>query len=131
MSPNWQNQLEEWTPDSKLHLNAKWQGQRLGLNVRAIRYGEVTDFGDTPAEDLELDPVWLLDLDASYALTDTATAWVGVHNAMDEYTDARPRDSDMNRILPYSNYSPFGFNGRFLYLRVGLDLQTRIRLRPS
>lgn len=122
VSATWENQLEEWTPDSKLHLNAKWQGRRLGVNVRAIRYGESTDFGDVPEDDLPLGPVWLLDMNASYALTDMATARMGIHNALDEYTDARPRNTPLNRILPYSNYSPFGFNGRFVYLRVGLNL---------
>ena len=127
VSTAWQNQLEEWTPDTKLHLGARWQGQRLGLDLRAVRYGKVTDFGERPEDDLELDPTWLIDLNARYALTGATTMAVGIHNMLDEYPDVRPRnmpDQPLNNVLPYSAYSPYGFNGRYAYLRLSVDFST-------
>ncbi len=123
----WQNQLEDWAPDSKLHLQARWQRERYSLDLRVQRYGKVTDYGDTPADDLDLDGTWLVDLNAQYALTDSMTAGLGIQNLLDEYPDVPPRDipdKPYNNILPYSNYSPYGFNGRFAYLRLTLDFAT-------
>lgn len=118
-------QLERWTPDSKLHLSARWQGRRLGVETRLVRYGEVVDLGSSPADDQTLDTPWVLDVHARYQLTEHGYMGMGIYNMFDEYPGARPRsDSDpvMNRLAPYSNYSPFGFNGRFAYLRLGVDL---------
>jgi iron complex outermembrane receptor protein len=120
-----QAQLETWTPDSKLHLSARWRGERLTLDTRLQRYGEVTDVGPVPEQDLDLGTPWLLDVHARYRLTEDGYMGIGVHNLLDEYTEIHPReDSDpiLNRVLPYSNYAPFGFNGRFVYLMLGLDL---------
>ena len=122
MSPGWERQLETWAPDTKLHLNAHWQGRRLGVNVRATYYGEVTDVGPTAADDLDVGDLLVIDLDVAYALTESTKLRLGLHNLRDEYPDVRPRDTAANRILPYSNYSPFGFNGRLLYLRFTYDL---------
>ncbi len=125
LAPRQQAQLEAWTPDSKLHLSAAWQGQRLGLQARLVRYGEVTDFGDTAAEDLKLDPRWVLNVDSRYRLTPQTFLGIGVHNMLDAYSPGRPRGAEdplENRFLPYSNYAPFGFNGRFVYLRLGLQV---------
>ena len=118
-------QLETWTPESKLHLSARWEGERLTVESRLLRYGEVTDFGEVPEQDLDLGTPWLLDLDVRYRLTRRGYAGFGIHNLFDDYPEVRSReegDPVRNRILPYSNYAPFGFNGRFVYLRLGVDL---------
>jgi iron complex outermembrane receptor protein len=120
-----QAQLASWTPDSKLHLSARWTGARLTVESRLLRYGAVTDLGPEPDQDLDLGTAWILDLDVRYRLTERGYAGFGIHNMLDDYTDVRPRresDPVMNRVLPYSGYAPFGFNGRFVYLRLGLDL---------
>jgi len=121
-----QAQLESGMPDSKLHLSARWEGERLWVDVRALRYGEVTDIGPVPEQDLDLGSHWLLDVHGRYWLTEHGYLAAGINNVLDEYTDVHPRsDSDpvLNQVLPYSNYSPYGFNGRFAYLRLGYDLK--------
>lgn len=123
--PRLQAQLESATPDSKLHLSARWEGERLWLDVRVLRYGEVTDVGPVPEQDLNLGSHWLMDVHGRYWLTDHGYLTVGVNNVFDEYTEVRSRtesDPALNQVLPYSNYSPYGFNGRFAYLRLGYDL---------
>ncbi|HEX7036281.1 MAG TPA: TonB-dependent receptor [Pseudomonadales bacterium] len=118
-------QLEQWTPDSKLILSARWQGERLSLDARLTRYGRVTDLGPVPEQDLDLGEPWLLDLHVRYRLTARGHMGFGVYNLLDEYPEVRsrePSDPVENRVLPYSSYSPFGFNGRFVYLRLGFDL---------
>lgn len=121
-------QLERWTPESKLHLSARWQGERLSLDARLTRYGEVVDIAPVPEQDLELGESWLLDLHVRYRLTARGHMGFGVYNLLDEYPEVRGREATdpvENRLLPYSNYSPFGFNGRFVYLRLGFDLNER------
>ena len=56
---------------------------------------------------------------------------LGVENAFDVYHDRRPfglRPASVGgtypatyQFLPYSNFSPFGFNGRFLYARAAIN----------
>lgn len=118
-------QLESWTPDDKLHLSATWQRERLRVTGRVVRYGKVLDLGETADLDHTIEPDWVLDLDLRYRLTDAAYLGFGVHNFLDAYPDPRPRgDADPveNRLLPYSSYSPYGFNGRFVYLSAGIGL---------
>ena len=118
-------QLESWTPEHKLHVGARWAGERLTLNLRVVSFGDVVDRGATAAEDLTLESDFLVDMAADYRLNDSAVLGVGVHNFLDAYPDARSRDDAdpvINRVIPYSAYSPYGFNGRFVYLRLGVAL---------
>jgi len=59
-----------------------------------------------------------LTLSASYKLRQwTFTA--GVDNLTDRYPNRLTPATTPNTVLPYSQSSPFGFNGRFAYLKAG------------
>jgi len=63
----------------------------------------------------------LLDLEAAYSYSDALTIILGAQNALDETPDENPGAASGvgNR---YSQFSPFGFNGAYYYLRVRYDL---------
>jgi iron complex outermembrane receptor protein len=42
-----------------------------------------------------------------------------VNNLFDTYPDATPDTLNSNGLTAFSRYSPFGFNGRFVYGRLG------------
>ena len=79
--------------------------------------------GEAPG-DIELSPKWVVDLEARVKPTDFFELAVGANNLLDEYPDRLPvgvvdgvNFGTNNSFLPYSSLSPFGFSGRFLYVR--------------
>ena len=137
--------FEEGTPDSKLSLAVDWSipvgATRLGVNLKGTQYGDVVEPGaPTNAEiaaglanarDIDIDGDTLLDLALSAKLLDEKLGLtLGADNLLDEYPNTVPN----NRVLPnppggtvnlnatnalgFSRYSPYGFNGRFVYARV-------------
>jgi iron complex outermembrane receptor protein len=63
----------------------------------------------------------LVDVEAAYRMNDNLTFVLGATNVLDETPDENPGAADGvgNR---YSQFSPFGFNGSFWYLRVKYDV---------
>jgi len=60
---------------------------------------------------------WLVDLEAGYRFADPFTITFGVENVFDVYPEEDQRLSQRNNGIIYPQFSPFGFNGRFVYLR--------------
>jgi iron complex outermembrane receptor protein len=140
--------FEEGTPDSKLSLAVDWSipvgSSRLGVNLKGTQYGDVVEPGaPTNAEiaaglenarDIDIDGDTLLDLAFSAKLLDEKLGiTLGADNLLDEYPNTVPN----NRVLPnppggtvnlnatnalgFSRYSPYGFNGRFVYARLSYN----------
>lgn len=63
---------------------------------------------------------YLVDLEAAYAVTDRVSVAAGAQNALSYYPQENPfaADSLGNR---YSQYTPFGFNGGYYYVRLNYD----------
>lgn len=113
--------FEDGTPKNKLNLAGVWTLDELQVNLRATRYGEVIDSGTTAENDEVLDANWILDLDVSYALTDNLNLSLGANNLFDEYpqdTVSNMGFSSFNQIFPYSGFSSYSIDGRFLYTRL-------------
>ena len=137
--------FENGTPDNKISLGADWSiplgGTRLDVNLQGTRYGEVIEPGvPTTAEinagipdarDLHIQPDWLVDFGVTARLLEEKLGLtLGVDNVFDQYPDRLP----VSRALPvppggtvnlnstnalaFSRYSPYGFNGRFVYARM-------------
>ncbi|WP_375404056.1 TonB-dependent receptor plug domain-containing protein [uncultured Sphingomonas sp.] len=126
-------------PEDKLVLSADGTVGAFGISARTTRYGEVISPGAavpiaTPTsltargpDDLRLAPKWISDLEVRYTFREHATFAVGANNLFDVYptrrpTGPRPASVGGNYPIdayyqPYSTFSPFGFNGRFLYGR--------------
>jgi iron complex outermembrane receptor protein len=73
----------------------------------------------TALRDQTYDASWVLDASASYKPSENWTLTLGADNILDEYPD---RTVDLQNstwgMLPYSNYSPYGFNGAYVYGRI-------------
>jgi iron complex outermembrane receptor protein len=87
--------------------------------VKVHEYGDVTHpFSNTdPTFDVHPGDKFLVDLEGRFKFGGAQIA-VGANNLFDVYPDFTPAFVNTNGALAFSNYSPFGFNGRFLYARV-------------
>ncbi|WP_439472807.1 TonB-dependent receptor plug domain-containing protein [Brevundimonas sp.] len=113
--------FEEGTPPWKIVTQADWSKDRFGATLRVTGYGDVLAPGATAATDLQLGESVVVDLEARYRISDRVTFAIGADNAFDEYTAQILPANNTSGAFPFSNFSPFGFNGRFLYARVGLS----------
>jgi len=130
-------------PRDKVVLAADGELGDFGLTLRTTRYGRVIAPGATapiadPAsltllgpDDIRLGPKWITDVELRYSPIERLTFAVGADNLFDVYPDRSPfgaRPAAIGGVypinqyyLPYSGFSPFGFNGRFLYGRVSVE----------
>ena len=113
--------IQQGTPDTKVSANADWSYGRWGLTARATHYGDVVQPGSTPANDYSTGEKTVADFEGRFQATERVALTVGVDNAFDEYPDAVPEALNSNGVLGFPFYSPFGFNGRFVYARLSLN----------
>jgi iron complex outermembrane receptor protein len=107
--------FEEGTPEDKVMATVSWTMSRFGLTVRATRYGDALAPGTTAATDFTLTAKTLVDLEARFDITDRVRAGIGADNLTDEYPDQNPPALNPSGTQSFSNYSPFGRSGRFVY----------------
>ncbi|HYN46506.1 MAG TPA: TonB-dependent receptor, partial [Allosphingosinicella sp.] len=128
-------------PRDKVVLSAAGELGNFGLTARTTRFGEVIAPGATPPaadplsltllgpDDIHLGAKWITDLELRYRAFGGLELAVGADNVFDVYPDrspfgARPGGGfyPINQYyLPYSGFSPFGFNGRFVYARASFE----------
>ena len=123
--------FEQGTPDDKFAASVNWTLERWGATVRATRYGEVlspdtaatyaTVAAGTRPNDVTLGAKTLVDLEGRFSITDNIKLALGGENVFDEYPDPNPITVNTTGTTAFSNYSPFGRSGRFLYGRVSVD----------
>ncbi len=137
--------FEQGTPESKLGLGVDWSLPvsygSWGVSLKATEYGEVIEPGAptnaevaaglSSARDIVLEADWLVDFSVSAKfLDDKLGVALGADNLFDQYPNRTP----IARVLPtppggtvnlnatnalaFSRYSPYGFNGRFVYARL-------------
>ena len=112
--------ITKGAPRDKFFLGGTWNSGHWSFDANATRYGEFTvlnNTGDT-SRDQVFDPAWTLDLAATYKL-DRWSFTVGGDNVLNEYPDEVLFANSNTGQLPYSSASPFGFNGAFVYGKVG------------
>ncbi len=68
-----------------------------------------------------LSPKTLVDLEGRWQFSDNLGFAIGAENLTDQYPDAFPISLNTTGNTPYSNYSPFGRSGRFVYARVSYE----------
>lgn len=135
--------FERGQPRTKVVLATDGKIAGVGVSARTTRYGSVISPETTAPlgadalsltalgpDDQVLRPKWITDFSLSYELQGVQLT-VGVDNAFDVYPDRRPyglRPASVGgsypatyQFLPYSNFSPFGFNGRFVYAKAAIN----------
>lgn len=114
--------LTEGQPRSKVNIGADWSQGIFGITARTNRFGETLSPGGAVATDVVLEPKWLTDLELRATPGQFELA-IGANNLFDVYPTRNPilgAAAINNYFIPYSTFSPFGFNGRYLYARAGV-----------
>jgi iron complex outermembrane recepter protein len=116
--------LEQGQPRTKINLGVDWDYSILGATMRTNRYGRVLSPGPAANTDIVLDPKWITDVELRLKAVQGLEFAVGANNVFDVYPTRLPAGGIFganNHFLPYSSFSPFGFNGRFVYGRVAVQ----------
>ena len=105
-------ELEEGLPETRWNLSST----TLVGNWRFLARVSYFDGWYDSEDDQSYSGETILDAEVSYAFTDKATVILGAQNFLDQTPEENPGAADGvgNR---YSQFSPFGFEGGFYYLR--------------
>jgi iron complex outermembrane recepter protein len=123
--------FEKGQPKDKLNLSAVYDWNWLGVTLATTRYGSVISAGSAAnrfLDNVELKAKWVTNTEVRIKPFEQLQLAVGVDNLFDVYPTKLPVGqipgaaagslySVNNYFLPYSSFSPFGFNGRYLYAR--------------
>ena len=114
--------LTEGTPGEKVSGAIDWARGVLGATARVTYYGDVNQPGTTIVNDVHTGRHAITDLEARYQPKRGPQVALGVQNLFDVYpnkeTDAQ---NGASGVVGFPFYSPFGFNGRYIYGRVGFN----------
>lgn len=115
--------LEDGQPKEKVTLQTVWDGGNLGATVRGTFYGSVVEPGSAAngSSDILLTEKFLWDVEGRWTATEGLVLTLGAENLLDEYPDATPPALNGTGSTSYSRYSPFGFNGRYVYARAAFS----------
>ncbi|HEY8571182.1 TonB-dependent receptor [Phenylobacterium sp.] len=114
--------FEEGTPDMKLVLQADYTAGPFGLTAKGTHYASVLVPNNNPTFDYQTGEATLLDLEARWEFDMGVRLAVGVNNLTDEYPNFTPGNiNSPTGSIGFPGYSPFGFNGRFWYARIGYN----------
>ena len=114
---------------------------KFGINARTTRYGKVVSPGSANPlapnaasltaygpDDIFLGAKWITDLELQFKPTEAISIAIGADNVFDVYPDRSPwglRPATIGgsypanqQYIPFSIFSPFGFNGRFYYGKI-------------
>ena len=114
-------QLEQTLPTMRFTLTGDHRQGPWRFLGRVYWYNSFTEFTGNE-EDFRVDAgaQWQVDLETSYSMKNGLTISAGAQNLLDSYPDRTVRDSDTNLGVygtRYPEYSPYGFNGGYYYLR--------------
>ena len=135
-------QIEEGQPRDNFLASATYDVRRFTVVARTQRFGAVTVRNPVGSDSLDqtFSPKWVSDASLGYRPVPRLTVTVGADNVFDVYPDqnnklGNPRTGSVGvtgpsgfsgnsnfGIFPYNQFSPFGFNGRFVYGRVTIGL---------
>ncbi|HZX70715.1 MAG TPA: TonB-dependent receptor [Rhodanobacter sp.] len=117
--------LADSSPRSKLILSEQYDVGNWGVTGTLTRYGRYTSYVSSLANynaatgvvDQTFTPKWVLDLALNYHLQNWMFT-LGADNALDTYPDRNIANNTNNGTLQYSTFSPFGYNGAYVYGKV-------------
>ena len=115
--------LTNSSPEDKATVGVDWNAGHWVVNGRATYYGDVIDAAAVEANDIHSGDHTIVDLSASYRFGTGTTVTLGADNLFDEYPDATRADLNVTSgngvgALAFTRFSPFGFNGRYLYAKL-------------
>jgi len=117
-----QGDFTKGTPRDKQIANILWNKGPASLNLRATRYGTITQVHPTtPSLDAKIDPKVILDLELGFELRKGIKLSAGANNLLNSYPNKLPAALQGNGFSLYNQYSPYGTSGGFYYGRLSLE----------
>jgi iron complex outermembrane receptor protein len=136
-----QLRLTDGQPRDKVSFSADYEQGILGATVRTNRFGNVLAAGGELGtagsgifNDVEMGAKWITDAEIRLRAGEMVEFAVGANNIFDVYPDAigtgiagvNPNGTNAfyptsSYVTPFSAFSPFGFNGRFVYGRMSVQ----------
>jgi iron complex outermembrane receptor protein len=112
-----QRRLTCGQPKDNLRLTSDWRRGDLGATARAGMYGSYCSIDSAlPANDQTFGSEWVFDFELSYQFGHALLA-AGVQNLLDNFPDRNIPANFNFGIFTYPRNAPFGFNGRYVYVR--------------
>ena len=114
--------IQEAAPKTTLNLGALYSVGDFSFNTNVKRYGTYKEYHQT---DVTLDQVypaqWVTDFSATWQFTRVLSATVGADDLFNSYPAQSTASQATYRFgkREWSNLSPAGFDGRFIYLKLG------------
>jgi iron complex outermembrane receptor protein len=105
-------------PQDSVRLGSDWRLHKLGVDLNLDRFGSFCSTTANIADDQTYGAKWLTDLEASYHMARYSFA-IGAENLFNVFPDRNNTINSFNGIMTFPRNSPFGFNGRTIYARVG------------
>lgn len=113
--------MEEGTPGEKVTNTIDWSKGKIGATARVTYYGNVTVPGSTIATDANTGRRAITDLEIRYQPKDTALDLaIGGNNIFDVYPRYSPSNVNTTGAGTFPSYTPWGINGRYMYVRASL-----------
>jgi iron complex outermembrane receptor protein len=113
--------FERGTPREKVVATTEWSKGDFGATLKASHYGSVLIPNNTASLDYNSGAHTLVDLEARYKIMGKVNLAVGANNLFDEYPNKTPTNVNTNGPVGFPSFSPFGFNGRFIYTRLSYN----------
>jgi len=111
--------VEQGQPAERFNLRSKYSASSYDLTLNLNRFGKYASTLDE--NKVVFAAKWTLDAELAYHFAQAVTLAVGglnLFNAMpDKWEDSGYPMSTADKVVPYSQYSPLAFNGRYYYLR--------------
>ncbi len=103
-------------PPLKGNLSLNYQKGRYGVNLRTTYFDKIT-LEDYVGELDVYDPRWVVDLSASFRLSDHWNWTLGAANLLNAYPTRQNEETEGGGLY---DAVQMGFNGRFLFSRLSL-----------
>ncbi len=111
---------ERGQPRSNLRFTVDHQWTKLNTIFQVQRVGSLmtASSATNPLQDQTFSPRWIADANVNYDVSRQLTVTAGADNLFDVYPDKLIPINSNSGTFQYSGASPFGFNGRFVFLRL-------------
>lgn len=114
--------LEYGQPRENIKLYTQYHYQNYTMVLNINKFGNLKNTSRSAIH--EFGSKWTTDIELSSQVSDRFNFAIGVHNLFDVYPDKWGETSSSivgaDKILQYTQRSPFGYNGAFYYIRMGL-----------
>ncbi|MCK5148303.1 TonB-dependent receptor [bacterium] len=106
-------------PKSVSHFGISYLSSKFQLNIKLIRFGSF--YGDVYSGNKRsyYQSKILTNITGKYKLNHSVYIQAGSNNVLNVYPDKRSGEGLLPSVLPYPQYSPFGFRGSMYYLKLG------------